>query len=53
MIPPTMTDGALVRWRRLIYSDDEPLKDLRFRCTKCGSHSDSVVMAKPRHATPR
>jgi hypothetical protein len=26
---------------------DVPLKDLRFRCTKCGSRlTDSVVMAK-------
>jgi hypothetical protein len=33
---------------------DEPLKDLRFRCTKCGSRlTDHVTMATPRYASPR
>ena len=47
MAPEAAQTEAGTKMPRIVEARDVPIKDLRFRCTKCGSRlTDSVVMAK-------
>jgi hypothetical protein len=47
MAPEAAQTEAGTNVPRIVEARDVPIKDLRFRCTKCGSRlTDSVVMAK-------